>query len=245
MSEARDQARAYRLALKKDGIDPRHKKKAEASANITFSEYWNEKYEGWCIGKNKDEVKAWQRSLREVPTLHDLKLPEINTPHISEALTPIWPQKPITANRIRQRIEKVLDAAKAEGLRSGDNPARWRGNLAFLLTSARKLNKKRGHASVPYAKAPALMTELHNDASRVARCVEVGILTVTRSQEIRLMEWTEIDLGQRTWLVPGEDQGGRRAQAERSPCSPHRTGPRHHQVDAAVWSLRVSVRSRH
>jgi len=40
LNEARDQARAYRLALKKDGIDPRHKKKAEANAGMTFMAYW-------------------------------------------------------------------------------------------------------------------------------------------------------------------------------------------------------------
>jgi integrase len=73
-----------------------------------------------------------------------------------------------------------------------------------VLPSARKLNKKRGHASVPYAKAPALMVGLQNDPGRVARCVEVGILTVARSQEIRLMEWTEIDFEKKTWLCPAE-----------------------------------------
>jgi integrase len=38
----------------------------------------------------------------------------------------------------------------------------------------------------------------------VARCVEVAILTVARSQEIRLMEWEEIDFDKKTWLVPAE-----------------------------------------
>src|SRR5256885_11496904 len=39
-------------------------------------------------------------------------------------------------NRTRGRIEKLLDAAKVERLRSGDNPAAWRGNLKFVFTSA-------------------------------------------------------------------------------------------------------------
>ena len=204
LSDARDQAREYRLALKKDGVDPRHKKKIEAAGGKTFKAYWEEKAPGWCAGKNEDETKAWGRSLRDISSLHELKLHEIDAPHVVEALEAIWYEKPITANRTRERIEKVLDAAKVEKYRSGDNPAAWRGNLKFVLPSARKLNKKRGHASVPYAKAPALMVELHNDPGRVARCVEVGILTVARSQEIRLMEWTEIDLEKKTWLCPAE-----------------------------------------
>ncbi|WP_172841972.1 tyrosine-type recombinase/integrase [Bradyrhizobium lablabi] len=204
LTEARDQARAYRLALKKNGIDPRHKKKIDAKGGKSFKEYWGEKAPGWCVGKHRDELKSWERSLRDIPILHDLKLHEIDTPQVIEALKGIWWEKPITANRTRERIEKVLDAAKVEKYRAGENPAAWRGNLKLVLPSARKLNKKRGHASVPYAKAPALMVELHNDPGRVARCVEVGILTVTRSQEIRLMEWDEINFDKKTWLIPAD-----------------------------------------
>ena len=141
---------------------------------------------------------------REVPTLHDLKLHEINTPHISERSDADLVTEADHGQPHTPAHRKVLDAAKAENYDREIIRRVGAATSALLLTSARKLNKKRGHASVPYAKAPALMAELHNDASRVARCVEVGILTVTRSQEIRLMEWTEIDFEQRTWLVPGE-----------------------------------------
>jgi integrase len=217
LSEARDQARAYRLALKKDGIDPRHRKKIENGAAMTFADYWGSKSKTWCVGKHKDEPASWERSLRDLTGLHKLTLNEIDTPHIIEALKKIWHEKPISANRTRARIEKVLDAAKVERLRSGDNPAAWRGNLKFVFTSARRLNKKRGHASVPYAKAPALMAALQNDPGRVARCVEVCILTVTRSQEVRLMEWVEIDLKKRTWLIPGEKMKVKGDTAEGKP----------------------------
>jgi len=209
LSEARDQARQYRLALKKDGVDPRHKKQIEAKGGTTFKEYAEEKYPGWCVGKHKDEPKSWARSIRDVPSLHDLKLHEIDSPHVIEALKPIWWEKPITANRTRERIEKLLDAAKVEKLRAGENPATWRRNLKLVLPSARKLNKKKkkgkkGHASVPYAKAPALMVALRYDAGIVARCVETAILTVARSQEIRLMEWDEIDFDKKRWRCPAE-----------------------------------------
>jgi integrase len=204
LTKARDQARQYRLALKKDGIDPRVRKQAEAKGGKTFKQYAEEKYPGWCVGKSKEEEDQWKRSIRDVPSLHAFKLHEIDNTHVIDALKKIWWEKPISANRTRERIEKLLDAAKVEKYRTGDNPAAWRGNLKFVFPSARKLNKKKGHASVPYAKAPALLAALRYETGTVARCVEVGILTVARSQEIRKMEWTELDFDKRTWLCPAE-----------------------------------------
>lgn len=203
-STAREECLKYRMALKR-GIDPRVKKQQQAKAGITFKEYADKTYPGWCVGKAKDEPSNWMRSLRDVPTLHDMLPCDINSTHVIEALKPIWWEKPITADRTRQRLEKLFDAAKVEKLRSGENPAAWRGNLKFVLPSARKLNAKtkRGHASVPYAKAPALMTALRYEVGNSARCVEVGMLTCTRSQEIRWMEWDELDFDKRTWLIPG------------------------------------------
>ncbi|UVO34674.1 site-specific integrase [Bradyrhizobium arachidis] len=139
-----------------------------------------------------------------------MKLHEIETEHVLTALKPSWHVKPITADRTRQRLERIFDAAKALKLRTGENPAAWRGNLKHLLPSARKLNRKKrevtgrtkGHPSVPYAKAPALMVELSHDIGNSARCTEVGILTAARSQEVRLMEWSEIDFARKRWLIP-------------------------------------------
>lgn len=204
LTRARDQAREYKLALKKDGIDPRHRKALATKGNTTFKEYAESKYPGWCVGLSDEESKQWVRAIADLASLHTLKLHEIDAPQIIDALKPIWWEKPITADRTRQKIEKLLDAAKVEKLRVGDNPAAWRGNLKLVLPSARKLNKKKGHPSVPYSKAPALMGALHYDGAPVARCVEVGILTVARSQEIRLMEWTEIDFAKKTWLCPAD-----------------------------------------
>jgi len=113
-----------------------------------------------------------------VPSLHNLRLDELDASHVIKALDKIWRKKPISANRTRERIEKLLDAAKVENYRTGDNSARWRGNLSLHFTSARKLNKKRGHAPVSYAKAPTLMAALGFDPYPVARCVEVGIRTM-------------------------------------------------------------------
>jgi hypothetical protein len=65
-----------------------------------------EQYPGWCKGLSEEEEKQWARSIRDVPSLHDLKVHEITTEHVLEALKPIWSVKPVTASRTRQRIER-------------------------------------------------------------------------------------------------------------------------------------------
>jgi integrase len=204
LSSAREKARDYKVALKRTGIDPRVKKRATGQSSKTFKEFAEEQYPGWCKGLASEEEKQWARAIRDLPKLHDLKIYEITTEHVLEALKPIWTVKPVTASRTRQRIERLMDAAKALKLRTGENPAAWRGNLKHLLPSPRKLHRKKGHRSAPYTKMPQMMVGLRFDNAVVARCVEVGILTVVRSQEIRLMEWTELDFEARTWMIPAE-----------------------------------------
>lgn len=204
LKSARKKARDFAFALKRDGIDPRFKKKLDISKGLTFKTFAEQQYKDWCKGLSPEEEKQWERSIRDVPSLHDLKLHEIETSHVLVALKPIWTVKPVTAARTRQRIERVLSAAKALNYRIGENPAAWRDNLKHLLASPRKLHRKKGHASLPYSKAPALMQGLALDPAIVARCVEIGILTVARSQEIRLMEWGEIDFEKKEWLCPAD-----------------------------------------
>lgn len=209
LSGARQRVREFKVDLK-DGVDPRVKKRLDTKGSITFKAFADSQYPDWCKGKSAEEEKQWERSIADMHHLHDMKVHEIETENVLTALKTIWTKKPITADRTRQRLERLFDAAKAIKLRTGENPASWRGNLKHLLPSPRKLNrakrggKPKGHASVPYAKAPALMTELSYDTGTSARCTEVGILTVTRSKEVRLMEWEEIDFDRKQWLIPGE-----------------------------------------
>ena len=75
---------------------------------------------------------------------------DITVEDILLVLKPIWQSKPETARRIRMRLEKILDAARVIGLRQGENPARWRGNLDHLLPKHGR-NSKTHHASLPFA----------------------------------------------------------------------------------------------
>ena len=98
-------------------------------------------------------------------------------------LKPLWNDKPETGSRLRGRIERVLDAAKAQGLRSGENPARWRGHLDQLLPKRQRLTRGH-HAAMPYARLPTFMSDLQARHGTAALALEFAILTAARSGEV-------------------------------------------------------------
>jgi integrase len=119
-------------------------------------------------------------------------------------LKPIWNEKPETASRLRQRIEAVLDYAVAMGVRTGDNPARWRGHLDHLLPKPSKVRAVKHHAAMAYSDVPEFMVSLAQRDGISARALAFSVLTVARSGETREMRWAEIDLDNRMWIIPSE-----------------------------------------
>jgi hypothetical protein len=61
---------------------------------------------------------------------------------------------------VRGRIEVILDAAKARGRRTGENPARWKGHLALMLAAPARVHKVTHHAALPVAELPKVMAKL-------------------------------------------------------------------------------------
>jgi integrase len=133
--------------------------------------------------------------------LRPLPVDEITTADVLSVLTPIWNSTFVTANRLRGRIERVLDAAKAQGLRTGENPARWRGHLDQLLPKRQRL-ACRHHAAMPYTDLPAFMTRLQTRKGMAARAIEFTILTAARSGEVFGARWDEFDRANAIWTVP-------------------------------------------
>jgi hypothetical protein len=58
------------------------------------------------------------------PLIGDISVEPVNTAAVRTVVDPIWYKIPETTARVRNRIELILDAATASGLRNGDNPAR-------------------------------------------------------------------------------------------------------------------------
>ena len=130
-----------------------------------------------------------------------LAIDQVDTKGVLDCLTPIWTSKPETASRVRGRIERVLNAAKAERLRSGENPAAWRGHLDATLPRTNGLSRGH-HAALPYLELPAFMDELRKRAGIAARGLEFLILTATRTSEALNAMWDEFDLEAEVWTIP-------------------------------------------
>jgi DNA invertase Pin-like site-specific DNA recombinase len=141
---ARDEARRI-LTSGLNPIERRKETRRVSTGKPTFGEIANALLEAkspeWRNAKHKEQ---WRASLmKDAFALRSRPVDEIDTEAVLEVLKPLWIVKSETASRLRGRIEAVLDAAKAQGHRSGENPAAWRGHLSHLLPKRPKL--KRGH----------------------------------------------------------------------------------------------------
>ncbi len=156
-----------------------------------------------AVWKNAKHRAQWRNSVAQhAGKLMAMRVDKVETPHVLEALEPIWAVIPETALRVRNRIENTLDYARSKGLRHGENPARWRGHLQHVLPSRRKLT--RGHfESMPYAEVPGFLRRLQIMHSMSARALEVLILCVSRTSEVTEAPWAEMQLAEATWAIPG------------------------------------------
>jgi integrase len=123
----------------------------------------------------------------------------IDSGDVLEALTPIWTTTPETARRVKQRIKTVFDWAKASGYRHGDNPV---DGVTKALPKVRRTEQH--HAALPYAQVPAFLEKLRAaqalESARLA--FEFLILTATRTNEVILAKWEEIDRDAASWTIP-------------------------------------------
>ncbi len=154
---------------------------------------------GW---RNEKHRAQWRMTLeRYAAPIREKKVSEIETDDVLRVLKPLWQDRSETASRLRGRIERVLDYAKAHGWRSGENPALWRGHLKNVLPARRKLSRGH-HAAMPYEDVPAFVQELPAKDAMAARAMEFLILTAARSGEVLGATWAEMDLQNALWVVP-------------------------------------------
>ncbi|WP_286849530.1 integrase arm-type DNA-binding domain-containing protein, partial [Hydrogenophaga sp. 70-12] len=172
--EARDQIR--------NGVDPIDQKKARRrdlaasrAMDVTFrrcaEDYIASHRGSW---KNEKHEAQWSSTLENYayPVIGDLWVRDVTKAHVLSILKPIWHTKTETASRLRGRIEAVLDSATTMDLRTGLNPARWKGNLSTLLPAARKIAKSTHFKAVPVPELPAFFQRLQAQEGVSARALE-------------------------------------------------------------------------
>lgn len=215
LADARAKAAAARK-LVDDGIDPIEHRQAEEAAEaarkvqeaaraVTFdtaaAEFIKAHRAGWG---NARHAQQWENTLKEYasPVIGALALAEIETAHVLQILTPIWTSKTVTADRVRNRIELILDAGRAQGRRSGDNPARWRGHLDKVLPKKTKIKKATHHPALPWQEMPDFWSKLCASTHRGAPALRFIVLTACRRGEAAEAQWSEIDLEAKVWTIP-------------------------------------------
>jgi integrase len=216
LATARTEATALRAILA-NGEDPKATRATEQVP--TFGEcadtYVEAMQSSW---RNAKHAAQWSMTLKTyAKPIRNQQVDEITTQDILDILQPLWKRVPETAKRLRGRIENVLDAAKAKGQRSGENPARWRGHLDQLLPKRQRLTRGH-HAALPYDDVPALMEELRGRSAAAARALEFTILTACRTSEVLGATWEEIDVEKKFWTIPASRM--KAAREHRVPLSP-------------------------
>jgi integrase len=208
LARARELASAARLKLS-EGINPKEARRP--LEGVTFGECADRVIEAMRPSwRNSKHAAQWEMTLRDYAApLRRLPVDKITTDDVLLVLKPIWNKKPETASRLRGRIERVLDAAKAQGLRGGENPARWRGHLDQLLPKRQRLTRGH-HAAMNYADVPAFIASLQTRQATAALALEFAILTAARSGEVLGARWAEFDLERAVWTIPAMRMKARR-----------------------------------
>lgn len=206
LAEARDAAARARERIRA-GVDP-IQVRGETAADATVAampaktfrdlgkQYVRAQESGW---KNPVHRAQWRSTLETYasPILGGIPIGAITTSDVLEVLAPIWIEKNETASRLRGRIERILAAAKALGLRFGDNPAAWKENLDALLAPAGKVKKKGHHKSLEWKRCPDFAVALEQQGGSGARALLLTMLTATRTSETPEATWKEFDLAER------------------------------------------------
>jgi integrase len=220
LADARRKAREDREAIAQGRNPAEDRRRAKAAllaaagGLLTFKQaaenYLAAHEKGW---RNPKHRAAWAYTLETFayPVLGKLACADIGTTHVLSVLRPLWgvgeggPKARVeTGKRLRQRIEAILDSAKATGAIKSpwENPARWSGHLDQLLAKPRKLAPIVHRKALPIDHAPPFMARLAGVDGMGARALAFAIYTAARSGEVRGATWAEVDLDAKVWTVP-------------------------------------------
>jgi integrase len=204
MANAREMASGCREALAR-GEEPRAVVISAKPSAPTFGEVADRLVDDLAPGfKSEITTCNWRRTLGPMycRPIRQKAVDEVTTDDVLDILRPIWQLKPETASKVRERIEKVLNVAKAKKLRTGDNPATWKGHLELMLPAQKG---KRGHfRALPWRDIPAFLTRLRALDSVSALALEWTILTAVRTSDTIEAPRSEIDRGAKVWTIPHE-----------------------------------------
>jgi integrase len=187
----------------------------QAIVRRTFKEYaklrMDAKDAEWKNEKHKDQ---WAQSLETYayPLIGSLPIRDLKIQHVLDVLNQpmeggksFWLERPVTASRVRGRIESVYNLARSAALKAGvslgDNPADW-AVLKEDLPQASLVRDVEHYPAIPYRDLPAFMVKLGMQQGVAALAFQFLILTVARTDEVFDARWSDFDLEAKVWTIP-------------------------------------------
>ena len=158
---------------------------------------------------NAKHASQWTNTLATYahPVIGRKPVDEVTTGDVLAVLNPIWTTKAETASRVRQRMEAVFDWTVVQGWRAY-NPA----GKEVLRALPRVSRLKDNHTALPYLEVPEALQRVRESTSDLVTRLsfEFLVLTASRSGEVRLATWEEMNLEKATWTIPEERMKARR-----------------------------------
>ncbi|NHN84506.1 tyrosine-type recombinase/integrase [Acetobacter musti] len=181
--------------------DALRKREAGVPFRNVAERYIADQAPGW---RDPLRPQNWRRSLEihAYELIGDKPVAKVDTDDVLAILRPIWATKTETADKLRGRIERILDYARTHGWRVGENPARWKGHIAAILPKPSKVSDVKHHAAVDRKDIGRVMAALTESQGVAAKAVRFVCLTAARSGEVRNAVWSEIDWETKIWTVP-------------------------------------------
>jgi integrase len=184
----------------------KEQQQSKVPSKVTFSQYAADcitaKRAEW---KNTKHAEQWSSTVEMYanPLIGSKPIDAVNMNDILNILTPIWTTKTVTATRLRGRLEWILASATTRGLRTGVNPATWKGLLETVLPKPGKIAKEQHHPALNYRLVHGFIRQLQEADGIAGLALEFLVLNANRTGEViggRRDEVSENGI----WTIPGE-----------------------------------------
>lgn len=195
--------------IARSGGDPLAEKR-KAKAILTFEEAAKKAHEELSpTWKNPKDRAAFLSTLEThmFPRIGSLSIPDVTSADIRQAILTVRQSAPEVARKLVFRVSAVFKWAIAEGMRK-DNPAR-----SDVLALPRVEMKREHRKALPYTEVAACVEAINASGAGQSTklALDLLVLTASRSGEVRLADWSEIDLAAKVWEVPAERMKMKRA----------------------------------
>ena len=210
LAEAREQALENKRLVRSGG-DPLAEKR-RARRILSFEEAATKAHAELApTWKNQKDRDAYLATLKAYvfPRFGQVALPDVTSADVRQAILAAREKAPGVARKLVYRVSAVFKWGIAEGICT-DNPA-----TTQALALPRDTRKPQHRKSLPYTNVAKCLEAVHASGAWMATklALEFLVLTASRSGEVRLARWEEIDQETSTWTVPAD-----RAKQQR----PHR-----------------------